>query len=799
MAPSGGAAFMTTQALPSPDSAAAAAALFRVTNATSNANAPFRSNNNSNSMVSFPPAPGFQGNHRMMPSMGGGGQQQQQLKQRRMSMDSQLLHFKHDPTAATSDSTNTNNYEDERLDDELDDEDLEDDDDEGALDMDNNNEVEVRINRLARLDALKAEDKQQQQQPQSQSTATVPKNASGEPIRKRNVGVPKFLRFLYQILETEDREIIAWSHKGTAFQIRQPEELAERVLPKYFKHNKVSSFQRQLNYFGFKKWTKTQTTICTFSHPFFLRGEKDKMKLIKRKERVAPLGGGGGSAGGSSHTNSPHGDNNGGAYHDEDDNDQGNQDIVTNMPPTSSNSSSLSKRQRANTTVKPKGGIGARELAMRRHSTGALALSATLSPPGAVGAAAAALINRKRSGTMDLELELQAQKGMDLNKEPALRLPSRAKRKSLPHVMLPPSLRDRKGNQIFSNQFIGNVDFNGNGSGLNDARPFASTMGSGAATNSGGMSMGMNGVGGGGGYFGHRMSPESVSTMKQDASAVLPVSPEMMMQHVYLRQHSHPGAIGAGHAAATMPYVQLSAMKSDNAMDMSDLSAPLQHTTATWAVPQQQQQAPVNSYQHQQQQQQQQQLKESNMMMLNPFKYGDPTTSNNGTSVSSSSFDGMPIMDYATNSAQLSSHALKMHNQQQQHLQQQQQHANFLAHQQQQQQQQQEQQQNYYLDVLLESAALDDQLSTAAQSSEPQAPGISTAWDQHPYLQEQQQQQQTQQQHVSPYGLMQQQQQQPHLMSNQHQHHQHALQQHQQMQQLSAMNSDMSNTHAHRF
>ncbi|KAJ0403125.1 hypothetical protein P43SY_009555 [Pythium insidiosum] len=110
--------------------------------------------------------------------------------------------------------------------------------------------------------------------------------ASGD-VRKRNVGVPKFLRFLFQMLEYEDRSVICWSHKGTAFQIREPEELARSILPKYFKHNKVSSFQRQLNYFGFKKWTKTQTNICTFSHPFFIRGEKEKMRLIKRKERAA--------------------------------------------------------------------------------------------------------------------------------------------------------------------------------------------------------------------------------------------------------------------------------------------------------------------------------------------------------------------------------------------------------------------------------------------------------------------------------------------------------------------------------
>ncbi|KAF0720700.1 Aste57867_125 [Aphanomyces stellatus] len=111
--------------------------------------------------------------------------------------------------------------------------------------------------------------------------ATSPKS----PVKKRNVGVPKFLRFLYEILEKEDKSIICWSHKGTAFQIRKPDALSKGILPRYFKHNKVSSFQRQLNYFGFKKWTKTQTVVCTFSHPNFIHHKPENIKLIKRKER----------------------------------------------------------------------------------------------------------------------------------------------------------------------------------------------------------------------------------------------------------------------------------------------------------------------------------------------------------------------------------------------------------------------------------------------------------------------------------------------------------------------------------
>jgi hypothetical protein len=77
---------------------------------------------------------------------------------------------------------------------------------------------------------------------------------------------PKFLRTLYYVLHNEPSDILAWSSCGSHFQVYDVARLETEVLPRYFKHNKFVSFQRQLNNFGFRKWTKTRASVCTFSH-----------------------------------------------------------------------------------------------------------------------------------------------------------------------------------------------------------------------------------------------------------------------------------------------------------------------------------------------------------------------------------------------------------------------------------------------------------------------------------------------------------------------------------------------------
>ncbi|KAL4169331.1 hypothetical protein KRP22_010251 [Phytophthora ramorum] len=65
--------------------------------------------------------------------------------------------------------------------------------------------------------------------------------------------VAPFLRSLRRMLENESDEVLRWTPDGRAFEILDMARMQDEVLPKYFKHRKYTSFQRQLNYFSFKK------------------------------------------------------------------------------------------------------------------------------------------------------------------------------------------------------------------------------------------------------------------------------------------------------------------------------------------------------------------------------------------------------------------------------------------------------------------------------------------------------------------------------------------------------------------
>lgn len=75
--------------------------------------------------------------------------------------------------------------------------------------------------------------------------------------------VAEFLYQLTKMLTDDNKDIIEWVNGR--IEVHDPPKLEEEVLHKYFRHSKYASFQRQLNYFGFRKLAgKGKMSPCSY-------------------------------------------------------------------------------------------------------------------------------------------------------------------------------------------------------------------------------------------------------------------------------------------------------------------------------------------------------------------------------------------------------------------------------------------------------------------------------------------------------------------------------------------------------
>jgi HSF-type DNA-binding len=94
----------------------------------------------------------------------------------------------------------------------------------------------------------------------SSSSAVIPNAVSNAPV---NSTVAEFLYQLTKMLTDDNREVIEWSN--SRIEVHNPHRLANEILHKYFRHSKFASFQRQLNYFGFRKLAgKGKMAPCSY-------------------------------------------------------------------------------------------------------------------------------------------------------------------------------------------------------------------------------------------------------------------------------------------------------------------------------------------------------------------------------------------------------------------------------------------------------------------------------------------------------------------------------------------------------
>lgn len=100
-----------------------------------------------------------------------------------------------------------------------------------------------------------------------------PNHLIQEKSNRGKVKVP-FPFKLHEMLEGVQREglshIVSWQPHGRAFLVHKPRAFVDTVLKQYFRQSKYTSFQRQLNLYGFRRLTLGPDT-GGYYHEYFLR------------------------------------------------------------------------------------------------------------------------------------------------------------------------------------------------------------------------------------------------------------------------------------------------------------------------------------------------------------------------------------------------------------------------------------------------------------------------------------------------------------------------------------------------
>lgn len=107
--------------------------------------------------------------------------------------------------------------------------------------------------------------------------------------------VPIFVQKTYRMVEEGDPSLIEWSSDGEMFVVKDKKKLAKHVIPNYFEHSKFASFDRQLNFYGFRKiqnkpiWNKDYdpktAEYAIYHNENFKRGRTDLLLKIERSTK----------------------------------------------------------------------------------------------------------------------------------------------------------------------------------------------------------------------------------------------------------------------------------------------------------------------------------------------------------------------------------------------------------------------------------------------------------------------------------------------------------------------------------
>lgn len=115
------------------------------------------------------------------------------------------------------------------------------------------------------------------------SSSSVPSPPAAAPSRVlSSSSFPAKLLLLLQSVEDEHlSHIVSWQPHGRSFMVHNPKEFQKKILPRFFRQTKYSSFQRQLNIYEFQRISAGPDKNAYY-HLSFQRGRPDLISHIQR-------------------------------------------------------------------------------------------------------------------------------------------------------------------------------------------------------------------------------------------------------------------------------------------------------------------------------------------------------------------------------------------------------------------------------------------------------------------------------------------------------------------------------------